>query len=334
MHVTMVKKRLASGEPCEKCAQAEEMLRRRDLWERIDEVLWAVEGEADSPGLVVARKHGIELAPFFVVRDEEGQETIVTSTLRLVKQHLATPARDMPSSAAPLDVEHAARELEGAEPETILRFALEQFGERCPIAFSGGEEVVLLDMATRSGLPFRVFTLDTGRLHDETYEYLDEVRRRYGCEIEVVLPDTDEVTALLRAKGPNSFLRDGHGECCAIRKLRPLGRALRHADAWITGTRRDGRPTADAPVIQRDPVFRGASDPLVRFQPLAAWSRLDVFDTIRRHDVPAHPLFGAGYAHIGCLPCTRPRDESGAPDRWWWEDEAEAPERPDPGGGI
>lgn len=332
MHVTMVKKRLASGDPCEKCAQAEEMLRRRDLWDRIDDVLWAVEGEPDSPGLVVARKHGIELAPFFVVRADDGQETVVTSTLRLVKQHFAEPATATATTA--VDPERAAKSLEGADPSEILRFGLESHGDRCAIAFSGAEDVVLIDMATRLGLPFRAFTLDTGRLHDETYEYLDDVRRRYGCEIEVVLPDTAEITALLRAKGPNSFLRDGHGECCAIRKLHPLRRTLGRFDAWVSGTRREEHASETLPVVGKDPVFQGAGGDLLRLLPLAAWSRVQVFDYIRRHGVPTNPLFKTGFARVGCVPCTRPRDDSGEPDRWWWEEDAVSRDRPDPGGGI
>jgi phosphoadenosine phosphosulfate reductase len=336
MRITMVKKRLASGDPCEKCAQAEEMLRRRSLWQRIDQVVWAVEGDDSSPGALVATRHGVERAPFFVVEQEDGEETVVTSALRLVKEYLGTPAPNRaPATGSPVDVAAAARELEGAEPSQILRFGLERYGERCAIAFSGAEEVVLIDMAARLDLPFSVFSLDTGRLHDETYEFLDDVRRRYGREIEIVLPDAGEVTTLVQTKGTNSFLRDGHGECCAIRKLRPLRRILGRFDAWVSGTRRGSRSPAELPVIQTDPTFQGDSGRLLRFNPLAAWTRVDALDYVRRHDVPTHPLHKKGFARIGCVPCTRPRSESpDEPDRWWWEPGAATPAQVDPGGGI
>lgn len=333
----MVKKQLASGEPCEKCAQAEEMLRRRSLWDRIDEVIWAVEGDETSAGAREAARLGVKLAPFFVVEDDAGQETVVTSTLRLVKQVLGEAGAAAAASPAtpPLDFAAVARKLEGAEPAEVLRFGLERYAERCAIAFSGAEEVVLIDMATRLGLPFTVFTLDTGRLHGETYEYLDDLRRRFGREIEVVLPDAAEVTDLLQRKGANSFLRDGHHECCAIRKLRPLGRVLGRFDAWVTGARRDGRSVAELPVAQLDPVFRGAGGDVLRLNPLAGWSRVDVLDYARRHDVPMHPLYAQGFARIGCLPCTRPRSGSpDEPDRWWWEPDAASPTPVDPGSGI
>jgi len=216
-----------------------------------------------------------------------------------------------------------------------LRFGLERFGERCAIAFSGAEDVVLIDMTTSLGLPFSVFTLDTGRLHDETYQFIDDIRRRYGCEIQTLLPDAGEVTDLMSRKGQNSFYRDGHMECCAIRKVRPLSRVLAGFDAWVTGQRRDGRSPNDLPVIQSDSSFRGAGRALVRLNPLARWSRGEVLDYIRRHEVPTNPLHDRGFASIGCAPCTRAR--TGAPDepdRWWWEGRTEAPTTPDPGSGI
>lgn len=336
----MVKKQLASGQPCEKCAQAEEMLRRRSLWERIDQVIWAVEGDDSSAGALEAAKHGVELAPFFVIRGEDGQETVVTSALRLVKQYLGSapeaeaPARP-PAPLPALDLAKAARELADAEPVEILRFGLERYGAGCVIAFSGAEEVVLIDMATRLGLAFSVFSIDTGRLHGETYEFLDELRRRYGLAIEVVTPDEAELTDLVHSKGTNSFYRDGHWECCAIRKLRPLGRILGRYEAWVTGKRRGGEASAGVPVLQADPHFRGSSGDLLRLNPLANWSRVDVLDYARRHGVPTHPLHEQGFVRIGCVPCTRPRSESpDEPDRWWWEAVSRAPARVDPGSGI
>jgi len=337
----MVKKRLANGEPCEKCAQAEEMLRRRNYWDRIDEILWAVEGDETSAGAQKAAEHGVKLAPFFVVEHKNAETQIVTSTLRLLKQHLE-PAEEAASTATTpgdLGVEdlagRAIRELKGAAPIDILRFGLEHYGERCAIAFTGGEEVVLIDMATRLGLPFSVMTIDSGRLHPETYEYLDDIRRRFGCEIDVAFPDAKEVSELLRTKGTNSFLRDGHHECCAIRKLSPLRRQLTRYDAWVTGERRGTRSAEAFPIARRDEEFRGANGDLLRLDPLAALSRVEVIEYARQHQVPLHPLYGKGFARIDCLPCTRPvSDTPGEADRWWWEEGAGEPTAVDPGSGI
>ena len=339
----MVKKRLASGEPCEKCAQTEEMLKRRGHWEQIDEVLWAIEGEADSLGARVAARHGVELAPFFVVTDEEGTETVVTSALRLVRQYLVTAARiaaQPAQPAPPVDFTAAEPALASAEPLEIVRFGLERYGERCAIAFSGAEDVVLIDMATCLGLPFSVFTIDTGRLRSETHQYMDDIRRRYGVEIEALLPDDGEVTDLAMRKGPNSFFRDGHWECCAIRKLRPLGRALARYDAWMTGHRRDHASRETLAVVHADATFASVNATLVRLNPLAGWTQTDVVEYIQRHNVPTNPLFESGFARIGCAPCTRARSEAaGGPDRWWWESSGSVPEAetnapPDLGAGI
>lgn len=311
VRITMVKKRLANGDPCEKCAQTEEMLKRRGLWERIDEVLWAIEGEDDSPGAQVAAEYGVKLAPFFVVQDESGAQTVVTSALQLVRNHLdGAPAVEPPARTTGVDPAAATKELANAEPLEILRFGLERYGERCAIAFSGAEDVALIDMATSLGLPFSVLTVDTARLHGETYEFFDEVRRRYGCGIEVVLPDGEEISDLVSRKGPNSFHRDGRGECCTIRKLRPLARALGRFDAWVTG--QTGDSPATLPVVQADPSFQGASGTLLRINPLARWNRDKVFEYLSRHGAPTNPLHGSSFARIDCAPCMRARGGSAA----------------------
>jgi phosphoadenosine phosphosulfate reductase len=324
MRITMVKKQLANGEPCEKCAQTEEMLRRRGLWDEIAEVVWAIEGDPESAGNRIGARHGVRVAPFFVVETDDGAEEVVTSPLKLIRQYFPdAPRTPAAHTTGGRDVSALARRLEGAEPERILAFALERFGERCPIAFSGAEEVVLIDMATRLRLPFRVFTLDTGRLHAETYAFLDEVRRRYGVVVEAYLPDAAMLGEFVRRKGANSFYRDGHRECCAIRKVAPLSRALRGCDAWVTGRRRDQSPAtrSELSVIGVGPRPGGGAGELVTVNPLAGWSHEQVWDYIRRHDVPCNPLHEQGYASIGCEPCTRAvgPDQPVRSGRWWWE---------------
>jgi phosphoadenosine phosphosulfate reductase len=320
----MVKKQLASGDPCEKCAQTEEMLRRRGLWGRIDEVVLAIEGDATSPGIVLGEHHGVAIAPFFIVREDDGSEVVYKSGLKLVRERFPdapTPATAQRPDRAALPA--LAASLDAAEPADILRYALERYGARCAIAFSGAEEIVLIDMATRMGLPFSVFTLDTGRLHGQTYEFLDEVRRRYGVMIDVVFPDAAAVSDLVQRKGPNSFYRDGHAECCGIRKIKPLKRTLARFDAWVTGQRRDQSPAtrAQLAVVHEDTIHAGAADLLVKFNPLAGWTSDRVWTYIREHDVPYNPLHDEGFVSIGCEPCTRPTasDQHEREGRWWWE---------------
>ena len=184
MHITMVKKRLSNGEPCAKCAQAQELLERRGLWGRVDETVWALEGDESSPGMQLAAQHGIDLAPFFIVKDANEERTY-TSVMRFIKAELAELP---PTPAAPGDesLDDAATRLESADPEETLRWGLTRYGADLALAFSGAEDVVLIELATRTGMPFSVFCLDTGRLHPETYRFIDRVRQHYGVEIQLM----------------------------------------------------------------------------------------------------------------------------------------------------
>ena len=311
MHVTMVKKRLSNGEPCRKCSQVEDLLRQRGVWDRIDEVVWAVEGEANSPGMVLSAQHGVETAPFFIVSDQGG-ERIYRSALQLIRDCFAVTGL----------AELAAR-YEHQSAQEILRWGIERFGTQCVIAFSGAEDVVLLDMAARMELPVSVFTLDTGRLHPETYAFIDRVRLHYQLEISVLFPEPQPVEQLVRKKGLFSFLEDGHQECCGIRKVAPLRRALRGYQAWVTGQRRDQNPDTrkDIEVIHEDPNFQGAEDILVKINPLARWSSDQVWEYIRGNHVPYNSLHERGYISIGCAPCTRAvlPGQNERDGRWWWE---------------
>ena len=221
-----------------------------------------------------------------------------------------------------VNIDQLPRDLDQRTPQDILTCALEHY-ERISISFSGAEDVVLIDMATRIRPDVGVFTLDTGRLHPETYEFFERVREHYGIEIDVRLPDAEQVQELVREKGLFSFYRDGHGECCAIRKVVPLKRKLAELDAWITGQRRDQSldTRADVPVAQEDPAFAGANGRLMKFNPLAHWSSAQVWDYIRAHDVPYNELHRRGFVSIGCQPCTRAvlPNQHEREGRWWWE---------------
>lgn len=326
MHITMVKKRLASGEPCRKCAQTEEMLRQRGLWSRIDEVVWAEEGQPDSPGMVLSQRFGIENAPFFLVSDDRGEVTAYSSALQLIRERL-TPGGETGGAtrraAGGIDLAQAARDLSRAGPAAVLGWGQEQFGTDLVIAFSGADDVALIDMAVKNQLPFSVVTVDTGRLHPETYTFIERVRTHYGVDIAVTTPDSVPLEALVRRKGLFSFYQDGHDECCGIRKVDPLRRHLASFRAWATGQRRDqsAATRAQLAVIEDDPVFSGVAGPLVKLNPLASWTHDDLWAYLDEHKVPVSPLHQRGFVSIGCAPCTRPvtagQDEREG--RWWWE---------------
>lgn len=340
MQITMVKKRLMNGDPCEKCAQTEEMLRRRGHWERIDNVVWALEGDDHSAGAQLGRTHGVEVAPFFVLRFEDGSEAVYTSPLRLIRDHFSEP--EPQAKAAVMDsreVALLAERFAQSDPSEIIRFALERFGTRCAIAVSGAQDCVLIDMAVKTGLPLRVFFVDSGRLHTETYALLDELRRHYGIEIASSLPNAERLTALLNEKGQNSFLRDGHRECCDVRRGEPLARALADCDAWIalTSLGRELSPPSPALTVEWDGLRRGSVGPLVRFNPLENWDSNQVWSYIRKHGVPHNELYAKGYRQIGCQPCTRPirPDQEDRDGLWWWEEESgDHAELGHPGDGI
>ncbi|HKO48156.1 MAG TPA: phosphoadenylyl-sulfate reductase [Polyangiaceae bacterium] len=330
MRVTMVKKRLLSGEPCKKCVDAETLLHNRGLWSRIDEVVWAIEGEPESAGMKLAAKYQIDLAPFFVVQSDDGQTRAYTSTLQFIKEALGGGALPAAASVARApfapnadEIAQLALEFDKAPPERTIRWLFERFGSEATIAFSGAEDVALIDIAAKTGLPFSVFTLDTGRLHPETYRFIEKVRTHYGIDIELMSPAAEPLQAFVEKKGLFSFYNDGHGECCGIRKLEPMRRALAKRRAWITGQRRDQSPTrTDVAVLQIDSHRGLGGEPLVKLNPLAAWSLQKVWSYIRANDVPYNQLHDQGFISIGCEPCTRvPRPgEHERAGRWWWEE--------------
>ncbi|KAL9452151.1 hypothetical protein AB3S75_008028 [Citrus x aurantiifolia] len=225
------------------------------------------------------------------------------------------------------DFEQLAKELENASPLEIMDRALEKFGNDIAIAFSGAEDVALIEYAHLTGRPFRVFSLDTGRLNPETYRFFDEVEQHYGIRIEYMFPDAVEVQALVRSKGLFSFYEDGHQECCRVRKVRPLRRSLKGLRAWITGQRKDQSPgtRSEIPVVQVDPVFEGLEGgvgSLVKWNPVANAKGNDIWNFLRTMGVPINSLHSQGYISIGCEPCTRPvlPGQHEREGRWWWED--------------
>ncbi len=211
--------------------------------------------------------------------------------------------------------------LEGRDPAAVVAWAAQTFGDGLALACSFSlEDAVVAHLLCQSTAQPRIFALDTGRLPEETYLAAERLAARYGVAIEWYFPQAGAVEALVREKGAYSFrssLADRH-ECCRIRKVEPLARALAGRTAWLTGLRRAQSVTREAiATVELDPAHGG----LVKVNPLAGWTSAQVWDFARAQDVPVHPLHRAGYPSIGCAPCTRavqPGEDARA-GRWWWE---------------
>ncbi len=184
----------------------------------------------------------------------------------------------------------------------------------------GAEDVVLIDIMVKLDPTIRIFTLDTGRLNEETYEVMDKVRRKYGVSIESYFPQAQAVEKLEREKGFYSFREsiENRKECCAIRKVEPLNRALKGLDAWVTGLRRAQAVTRTTlQKVELDEAHNG----IYKINPLADWSQEDIQNYIKKNAVPYNRLHDEGYPSIGCAPCTRAikEGEDIRAGRWWWE---------------
>ena len=256
----------------------------------------------------------------------------VTSPLTQIRP---SPKRAAPRSVmtratpAKVDFEALDSTMQKQTVVQILDQALDMYGDDLAIAFSGAEDVALIQYAHLTGKPFRVFSLDTGRLNPGTYQLFDDVEKHFGIKIEFTFPDEQAVTDLVNEKGMFSFLEDGHKECCGVRKVQPLRRKLKTLKAWVTGQRKDQSPGTRmaVPAIQVDPVFEGLEGgpgSLVKFNPLTNATSQEVWDFLRVMGTPVNKLHEMGYVSIGCAPCTRPvlPGQQEREGRWWWEDSA------------
>lgn len=208
-----------------------------------------------------------------------------------------------------------------AAPREILLAGLTAANGPVSLACSFSiEDIAIIDIACELGLSVGVFALDTGRLNEETYEVADAVARRYGIRIDWFFPRHDLVERLEREKGLFSYrdsLENRH-ECCRIRKVEPLSRALKGLSGWVTGLRREQSVTrGDLAPLAMDPLNGG----LVKINPLINWSESEVQEYARQRGIPMNRLYGQGYRSIGCAPCTRPVQpgEEARAGRWWWE---------------
>ncbi|MBM4104665.1 MAG: phosphoadenylyl-sulfate reductase [Planctomycetes bacterium] len=210
---------------------------------------------------------------------------------------------------------------EGLSGREILDYVAGLFDGKIAFATSfGAEDQVLTDMLWRLGRKIRIFTLDTGRLPQETYDVMEAVKEKYNLDIKVYFPDALRVETMVGQKGPNLFYRsvENRKSCCQVRKVEPLRRALTGLEAWICGLRREQAVTRqNIETVAWDEQFE-----LFKICPLALWSQQDVWNYIQQNNVPYHPLHDKGYPSIGCAPCTRAigPDEDIRAGRWWWEE--------------
>jgi len=183
----------------------------------------------------------------------------------------------------------------------------------------GQEDQVLTDIIFKNNLPVKIFTIDTGRLFNETYELLDKTTARYKKQVQVYFPEAADVETFVATKGINSFYEsvDNRKGCCYIRKVKPLNRALEGAQVWITGLRAEqSENRKDMPIIEWD-----ENRQLYKFNPLIRWTYNEVLDYIKEFNVPYNTLHDKGFISIGCAPCTRAIEpgEDARAGRWWWE---------------
>ena len=206
-------------------------------------------------------------------------------------------------------------------PTDALKWAYETFGDKIAKASSfGAEDSVVTDMIIKINPKARFFTLDTGRLNQETYDVMDTISKKYKIKFEVLFPDRDAVEEMVREKGINLFYESVENRklCCEIRKVRPLNRILSTLDAWVTGLRRDQNENrSKSSMVEIDHLHGG----IIKINPIIDWSWENVMSYIKDHDLPYNKLLDKNYPSIGCEPCTRPvkPGEDLRAGRWWWE---------------
>jgi phosphoadenosine phosphosulfate reductase len=221
-----------------------------------------------------------------------------------------------------LQIKKIAEEMEDKSAMEVLKWAINSYAPKIALASSfGAEDVILIDMMVKINKEkAKIFTLDTGRLNQETYDVMDAIRKKYDIEIEVYFPEQRETEEMVKIKGMNLMYESVENRklCCEIRKVHPLNRALSKLDGWITGLRREQ-------AITRANIYKLEIDSshgnIAKINPLADWTNEMIWDYIHKNNVPYNKLHDSGYPSIGCEPCTRAvhRGEDPRAGRWWWE---------------
>ncbi|HSV87721.1 MAG TPA: phosphoadenylyl-sulfate reductase [Bacteroidales bacterium] len=208
----------------------------------------------------------------------------------------------------------------GLPPNEILQYLLHRHGSKAAFSSSlGAEDQVITHMLVQFYNKCKIFTLDTGRLFQESYDLIERTEARYGIRIDVCFPDKEAVEEMVKSRGINLFFHSVENRklCCEIRKIFPLKRALKGKKVWITGLRREQSPTrSNLNFAEWDPEFQ-----IIKVNPLLNWTEEQVWNFIREHNVPFNTLHEKGFPSIGCQPCTRAvlPGESIRAGRWWWE---------------
>ncbi len=206
----------------------------------------------------------------------------------------------------------------------VIEWGLKKFHPEIAFASSfGAEDVVIIDMLRKINSEAKIFTLDTGRLNEETYQIMENIRKRYNIKVDIYFPQAKLVEELEKERGFYSFRNslEDRKKCCYVRKVEPLNRALADLKAWITGLRREQVITrTDIKKVEID----DAHNSMIKINPIADWSERNVWDYIKKNSLMYNSLHDKGFASIGCAPCTRAikRTENVRAGRWWWEDES------------
>jgi phosphoadenosine phosphosulfate reductase len=210
--------------------------------------------------------------------------------------------------------------LENLNLSDALRLVAERFPGKVVFSSSfGQEDMVLTDVIFKNNIPIEIFTLDTGRLFQETYDLMDLTRAHYGQEFKIYFPEAADVEDYVTHKGINAFYEsiENRKECCFIRKVKPLKRALAGQEVWVTGLRAEQSENRSAlPIWEWDEGFK-----IYKFNPLVKWNYDEILHYLKERSVPYNKLHDKGFISIGCAPCTRAIQPGEHPraGRWWWE---------------
>ena len=216
-------------------------------------------------------------------------------------------------------IQNINKELENKSTQEVIEYFLTKFKNVALSSSLAAEDQVLTDIILKQDKNATIFTLDTGRLHPETYDVMDATNLKYGVKIDVFFPKNEKVQELYQTQGVNGHYEsiDNRKNCCNIRKIEPLKRALKDVEVWITGLRAAQSVTRiDMPLVEWDENFK-----VIKVNPLINWAEKDVWDYIKTNRVPYNKLHDKGFPSIGCAPCTRAiKDgEDIRAGRWWWE---------------
>lgn len=221
------------------------------------------------------------------------------------------------------DVEEVRAKITQLSIEEALRFLVDEFDDDVVFSSSFGmEDQVISHFILSQKLPIMIFTLDTGRIFEETYRTWENTNETYQTKIQAYYPNALQVENLVEKHGPNCFYDsvELRKKCCHIRKVEPLSRALDNKKVWITGLRAEQSPSRQ----NLEPIEWDAVNHLIKFHPLLHWKLDEVKDFIKNNQIPYNPLHDRGFVSIGCAPCTRAirEGEDFRAGRWWWEDQS------------